>query len=537
MKKSAFSNAILIVLIGIMSACTDKQSSAQLLPDDAAFVMSIDVPSIIQAADIANDESLMNECKRLVRTSDMKRKTEKKVLSLIEDPRSAGIDLREPFFISLIDLKRIQFAFTGSISNKEDFEEFLNLLTDEDDTLEEPHLVDKESDIMYLMLGYNALLMYNNRSFIITNNARGYDKDDFIEEVAELFNLKNNFTGTKGYANLMKEDGQLKFLTSTEAYMETKEFDQAFRLIPIDIKRYLETLEESYTIMTLNMKKGEIDYTTQFYPNSEEAEELIKDLAAISGEINGKHLDYVDKNSLFTIAVNCNGKKYKEFLSSILGDIAQRHEVNMFLSALESIDGDITFNVDGDFIDEEVPNMDILCSISDKKPINDIISLFEGALEKTSDNSWKYSLTKNQRVKTGQQTYNSYWDKWEPEYEWRKTEIAQLNLGYKDNNAYVILNKSKQEPVKVNNPMSTKGIKGNNAYARVNFKKLLDIEVLQPLFNNDKDGQTARQVIENLDYMVITANSKDMKSEMRCVMSNKECNPLHTLIEVLKKEF
>ena len=63
----------LFCLAGWLTSCSDMPESAQLIPDDAALVLSVNIAEGVENSSLSDHEEVQKEMQKLLKKSDLKR--------------------------------------------------------------------------------------------------------------------------------------------------------------------------------------------------------------------------------------------------------------------------------------------------------------------------------------------------------------------------------------------------------------------------------------------------------------------------------
>ena len=135
---------LLGLVLLFVASCSKKPASLALIPSDAAWVVSIDLKSLYQKADIGSSENSA-EFKQWVDSLSITDKQRDFLRELLRNPRNSGVRFREPIYFFQYGQQggngmENYIGMACSLSDKEKFENTLNqlfTLTDKKHTLTE----------------------------------------------------------------------------------------------------------------------------------------------------------------------------------------------------------------------------------------------------------------------------------------------------------------------------------------------------------------------------------------------------------------
>ena len=91
---------LLGLVLLFVASCSKKPASLALIPSDAAWVVSIDLKSLYQKADIGSSEDSA-EFKQWVDDLSIKDKQRDFLRELLRNPRNSGVRFREPIYLNV----------------------------------------------------------------------------------------------------------------------------------------------------------------------------------------------------------------------------------------------------------------------------------------------------------------------------------------------------------------------------------------------------------------------------------------------------
>ena len=135
---------LLGLVLLFVASCSKKPASLALIPSDAAWVVSIDLKSLYQKADIGSSEDSA-EFKQWVDSLSITDKQRDFLRELLRNPRNSGVRFREPIYFFQYGQQggngmENYIGMACSLSDKEKFENTLNqlfALTEKKNTLTE----------------------------------------------------------------------------------------------------------------------------------------------------------------------------------------------------------------------------------------------------------------------------------------------------------------------------------------------------------------------------------------------------------------
>ena len=392
-----------LVLI-LVASCSKKPASLALIPSDAAWVVSIDLKSLYQKADIGSSENSA-EFKQWVDSLSITDKQRDFLRELLRNPRNSGVRFREPIYFFQYGQQggngmENYIGMACSLSDKEKFEKTLNqlfALTDKKNTLTE------ES-------GYKLLNMAEGKYTLSWDNDKALflgvgDADE--EPASELqiplkakqlrsLEAKKQITSLDGFADFLSDQKDISvWVNITDAY-ETldKRVPSASALSP----SLFNLQQGSYLYATLEFEKEEIILSARTLYN-EKYQKLLDKHRIGDASFNKKLLKHFPEKMpmAFTGAVNI--KHYYEFLKEAEPELVKEDDIKQWL-AKKDLQLDNLLNLFGgsfvvaleDFetgMSIPIPVVGASFDVNDKKILDKMVAE-EGAFTKEGD---RYSLT------------------------------------------------------------------------------------------------------------------------------------------------
>ena len=392
-----------LVLI-LVASCSKKPASLALIPSDAAWVVSIDLKSLYQKADIGSSENSA-EFKQWVDSLSLTDKQRDFLRELLRNPRNSGVRFREPIYFFQYGQQggngmENYIGMACSLSDKEKFEKTLNQLFALADKKNTPT---EES-------GYKLLNMAEGKYTLSWDNDKALflgvgDADE--EPASELqiplkakqlrsLEAKKQITSLDGFADFLSDQKDISvWVNITDAY-ETldKRVPSASALSP----SLFNLQQGSYLYATLEFEKEEIILSARTLYN-EKYQKLFDKHRIGDASFNKKLLKHFPEKMpmAFTGAVNI--KHYYEFLKEAEPELVKEDDIKQWL-AKKDLQLDNLLNLFGgsfvvaleDFetgMSIPIPVVGASFDVNDKKILDKIVAE-EGAFTKEGD---RYSLT------------------------------------------------------------------------------------------------------------------------------------------------
>ena len=152
----------LLLVIVLMTSCSKSVPSYTcLIPEDASVVVRLDIRQLSKKSGFGKSDVLKNRIKDFIK-SEFSGKAKEKILAILDDPKEAGLDLRDPVFFFGGSEQSDAMGLVGAVWDADSFTELLNVVAQEA-SIEKV----KTGDINYIQM-FNSLICYNDDWFYIT---------------------------------------------------------------------------------------------------------------------------------------------------------------------------------------------------------------------------------------------------------------------------------------------------------------------------------------------------------------------------------
>ena len=122
----------------MLASCSKKQGSC-LIPDNAAFVFRLDMTKMMESTGMKGDDtSTKKEIEKLIKDAGLDKEIREKLLEIVDDPTSSGIDFTEPFFAYAAPAEErgaFEGALVGCVASKGDLEDTIEKLASDNDDI------------------------------------------------------------------------------------------------------------------------------------------------------------------------------------------------------------------------------------------------------------------------------------------------------------------------------------------------------------------------------------------------------------------
>ncbi|KAA6332368.1 hypothetical protein EZS27_019122 [termite gut metagenome] len=322
---------LMISAVFFMVSCSEKSATyTNVIPADAAVVLSFDLKSTMEKAGLNGEENAELKQKLAdVFGEEMNAESFALFERIIKDPAESGIDIASPLYV-FFQKKTEAIAFVAKIGNKNKLKSLLNVLVSED--IATP--TEKRNGYSYVTFSSNAICVFNGTTLLISNNRdNNYAATDVWMSQAE----ENSIIGSSAFQNMQGKKGEIKLMVSLKGFKN--ELD----------KSNAREFEDLTVISNLSFESGKISVQVESYTDNEELKRVLRQQQRIFKQ---QELTFLGKFPASTIAYLSLGLDGDELCDYMLENAAIYGSflINAFgmnnLMALESlfrsVEGDLS---------------------------------------------------------------------------------------------------------------------------------------------------------------------------------------------------
>lgn len=324
---------IALMLAVFMSSCSNSPKYADMLPDDSAVLVRLDLK---QMAEQANYEKSALKDKMLNVISGENMSAEKKqcIKDIVENPEEIGIDLRVPLLISVS-----AEGNTTLLAQMHDADKYKKVVEVANDESKDKGV--KEKDGVYCTY-YNGNLMAFNDDVMVVTELKGKTEDEAVEYAVSLLTGKENtkMAERDDVKKLFSADGIMQMLILGEGVASTPNFKAMADKLP----KGLSIKDISY-FLNLTSKKGSATLSYEVLTESKEWKEFISKGDKMMRPITADLLEYTSKNG-FAMMANCSGKEILDYMqNNNLLDGLNAKQLDVIKPLLKSLEGNIVMGI------------------------------------------------------------------------------------------------------------------------------------------------------------------------------------------------
>lgn len=304
MKKSLFLHlSVLAVLVVSVISCSPKTAEyTNAIPADATKVVSINLKSLAEKAEI-NDKENKEALTKLTDAmkSGMNASTIQQLEAVIKDPSKSGLDITAPvYFFSApaFDYPTV----VAKVSNEDDLKSFFEAT--QKDILNSP--VTAGDGYSFVQAGKQILLTFNASTFLAVSYKDAAQLDKVKEGIARLLKQTEEKSINKSLAfkKMQKLNGEVNLLISPSAThsIVAKQFNFG---IPKGID-----LKDLMSLASLSFEKGKIEIQIENYTEDPELKAIIEKQLKGTCPIENTFLKYFPKTTIALCSIGLNGEEF-----------------------------------------------------------------------------------------------------------------------------------------------------------------------------------------------------------------------------------
>ena len=328
---------LLGLVLLFVASCSKKPASLALIPSDAAWVVSIDLKSLYQKADIASSEDSA-EFKQWVDDLSITDKQRDFLRELLRNPRNSGVRFREPIYFFQYGQQggngmENYIGMACSLSDKEKFENTLNqlfALTEKKNTLTE------ESGYKLLNMAEGRYTLSWDSDKVLFLGAKDIEATPSAElqiplKAKQLRSLeaKKQITSLDGFADFLSDQKDISvWVNVADAYTSLDEkLPSSAALSP----SLFNLQQGTYLYATLEFEKEEIILSARTLYN-EKYQKLLDKHRIGDASFNKKLLKHFPEKMPMAFTGAVNVKHYYEFLKEAEPELVKEADIEQWLA-------------------------------------------------------------------------------------------------------------------------------------------------------------------------------------------------------------
>ena len=504
-----------MMLAVLMLASCSKEQGARLIPDDAFVVIRLNVMKTMESTGMKGDDtSMKTQIEKLIKSAGLEKEVREKLMELIDDPTSSGIDFTEPVYLYLSGGGRDGFegGVTGTTASKGDLADIVKMLGDMNDDIT---LEDYKSDgVQYARIDRGTVLIFNSDWFFIGPIDRSEDWEDAaestIEDLLERASGNNNIGEHPAFQQMCERKGLMQVGIFGSGIENMPIPSEVTSSLPDDCE-----LKDVAGIMDLAINNGEIVMECEGMPMSEAWEKQWNLLDY--KEIEKSQAKYADADGALAI-VNIDPKGIFDYVKAFARNAGVRTRDLERLDELKPIfnaftgKGMVAVN---NWDENDGPEIVAYVGTKNTKLLDQLVGEGSDDVMSVGNNEYRIPIDYDY-------DYNDSIG------DWVMTATKFMQAGWKNDQTYFLMN-TDDEPFTTPRKAFT-DVKGIGAYARTSGRLLGDA-VSTIDYDMDQAGQFCADIV---DYIELYMESPT-KYVFRIATKKKDKSPIVAIIDYVKK--
>ncbi|MBM0649413.1 DUF4836 family protein [Capnocytophaga genosp. AHN8471] len=314
-----------ILLLGVLAlgftSCSKKSENLKIIPKDAMVVVSFDLQSLYQKADVEELQQLKSFQKLKEEISNDNKEIGKIFNEILKDPKSSGVDFKKNAFFFVCDSKKYggdsrnpYIGVTAVLSDDAKFKDLLNRVSQATKLQLD---IKKEGALNIVYFNEGASLSWDNKKMLFLVNDNYSTRVDVVLKKLYEQSKSEQITDIKGFSDFLDGQKDINVWLNLGGFMQ----DDSMFLNGIAASLYKSLFnmqKDSYFYGFIDFGKDDIKLTTYSIYNQETAKLLKKyDLYDIS--FDKDILKNFPEKLPIAIGGAVNVKNYYEFLKAQFG--------------------------------------------------------------------------------------------------------------------------------------------------------------------------------------------------------------------------
>ena len=504
MKKTFQMMFALLAAVLVLASCTkDKSVATRLIPENAVIVGRFDVKQTIDKSGLNPNSRLFKKLKSNLSDADMSEEMREKLIDIVLNPNSSGIDFDQPVFFYFTGQNDNMAGLVGTVTNKGDLIELLNQIAEEnnDDEVEEEDGIYRAGDTM----------VFSDDWFFV-----GDINDDIIETLKDMASTgEGSMAEDEGMQKLCEKTGVLSFLVSGKGLgqIDDRDMRKALQQLPEGLD-----INDVAAVADLQLNDGEALMESQILAFSTEWQEYIEESESAVNDITDELVEYVSNDGL-AVFLNLDTNKLWEKIEQLLeaNGMNDAETMNVAQKVFQSMEGSLALDVNG--FTGERPNLAVFAKSRDSFIVEALSGMMEGEdLTSTGTNSFRFV------------EYDYDWDAYfNGGSELNRIPSAYLDFGSERNITYLYYNQQSQEFGSARNGFPARELKGKGCYARFNFDFFKNID-------EDAIGEETSMIMKEVAKLFNYAEAYyegEGKSVLRIATNDEDKTPLAIILDYI----
>ena len=278
-----------ILLLGVLAlgftSCSKKSENLKVIPKDAMVVVSFDLQSLYQKADVEELQQLKSFQKLKEKISNDNKEMGKIFNEILKDPKSSGVDFKKNAFFFVCDSKKYggdsrnpYIGVTAVLSDDAKFKDLLNRVSQATETQLD---IKKEGALNIVYFNEGASLSWDNKKMLFLVNDNYSTRVDVVLKKLYEQSKSEQITDIKGFSDFLDGQKDINVWLNLGGFMQD---DSMFLngMVASLYKSLFNMQKDSYFYGFIDFGKEDIKLTTYSIYNKETAKLLKNTTCTIS---------------------------------------------------------------------------------------------------------------------------------------------------------------------------------------------------------------------------------------------------------------
>lgn len=506
-----FSLSMLVALVVMMASCTKSaEEYVNVIPADAAMVVSFDVKSLTQKCGLKNDskDKVIDALQ-----SGLDAETFAQVEKIMKDPAESGISIDSKIYIFCIGEKFLP-SFVAKVADVNKVKNMFALLEKQQVT----KALEEKNGCFVTEIPKQATFVFNEKALIISAIPNG------VEQVTAWMSqpADKSMAANKGFQKMEGEKTDVATYLSMDALMSVSSALNAAQGMPTAyMNGFLPegvNLQDMNLIYTLNFEKGKIALGVSYYTENEQLKKFYAENSKMCSDIKGTFSDFFPASTMFYMAMNVKGDGLYTYLQKIAKIKDTLAQVPLdWEKLIGSFDGDISVGLTG-LSAQGMPALTAYAEMKDDYALKtfltykDMLTGMGGVFKENAENDYVVTA-QGMSIYFGMAKKHLY--------------ITTDEATYKN------INKSVSDPM-TKAPWASE-IKNSASFVAINVNGIMQNPMVGMLIGmSGQKGQLAKAVLSQISYVDVYGQM-NQTGGMNIVLNNKDINALQLICEEIEK--
>lgn len=346
-------NYVLLAVLVLLAACSEKKEYARVIPQDASVVGSFQLVSLVQKSGLAEsmNQAALDKMKKNV-IQGLSGEEAKLLEDILNDPKESGIDFKKPIYF-FIQPDGTTSGVVACVQSGDKLHGLVDVLAGQQmcTQLEEQDGASwTESGRLVVAFTDEVLLMGSGRM----------KSEEMKKLVKEWLNnpVERSFVATSEYKAMTEANADVAFVNSLD-------------LLPVELRSMVQAalpegakLSDIRMLTAMRFENGKMVADMQTIYKNEDIRKMAETQMAALDKLNTKYMDAYPENTFCWMAMRGNGAKLYEQLDKqkVFGSMLMSMPFDIDLKPLfEAVDGTVTLGMN--MLEEKIPQVSLFAEV------------------------------------------------------------------------------------------------------------------------------------------------------------------------------